>query len=93
MHNAALQPHVSGTSRSRVVPDRSCISVSQVMWVMKQAWCHSPKTFKELETSNSAMHAYRVDAWRYLCLPIFHGAWTGTLNQPLINASCSLMHF
>ena len=77
---------------SRVVSDYSCIEVSQLMWVMKRTEHHSTMTLKEIQRSNNAMHVSQINAWRSLYLHIFHSAWTGTLNQPLFNALCSIMH-
>ena len=82
--------HMACTSCSRVVPDHSCIAVSQLMWVMKRTWYHSTMTLKDIEISNSAMHVSQINTSRSLCLHIFHSAWTGTLNQSLFNASCKL---
>ena len=85
--------HVTCTSCSRVVLDHSCISVSPLMWVRKWTWYHLIIAFKKPQRSNNAMHISKINAWHYLCLHIFHSAWTGTLNQPVFNASCSIMHF
>ena len=46
---------------------------------------------KEIQRSNNAMHVSHIDAKRCLYLYIFHNT-TGTLNQPLFNASYSIMH-
>ena len=62
-------------------------------WVMKQTWCHSTTTLKDIQRSNNEMHVSQINACRYLFLHIFHSAWTGTLNQTLFNASCRIMHF
>ena len=91
MHKAALQPHFM------LVVFTCCVwlfvhfSISANV-SKEQTWYHSTMTHKEIQRSNKDMHVSQINAWRHLCLHIFHSAWTGLLSQPLFNASCSIMH-
>ena len=91
--------HMAWTSCSRIVPDHSCISASHLMWVMKRTCDHSTMALKEIQRSNNAKHVPHINAWPYWCLYIYiyiyiyHSALTDTINQPLFNTLCSIVHF